>query len=409
MEKMTKIIIAIMVVIILIIIITIVLLNLNKTLIEKEQKEADNPETVAFIDIEELTNKNLFFQIQYNINEYYQYLQEKNEEAIKSISKENIVTLKNQNNYNFKAMSMYVLDKISNITVYVEGVTLKEGIEDIYYLIVNIDYSNNTFEIINSSKEEFENAKNSKILSKYKQDIIITKNQYNRIQEINITDFEILQYYFEDYKYKALYKTQEAFEIIDNEYRQKKFGNSFETYKQYINDNINRLKDANIVKHGITRNGQYCTYIAYDNYNNYYKIIETDINKYTIILDNYTIETNEFLGEYNKLSAKEKVHTNIDKIIKLINEKNYTELYQSLNNNFKNTYFKTQVEFESYVKNKFFDNNLVGAIEIEEEGEVYIVKVPYKESLSTAADVGKITINMKLGEGTKFEISFNMQ
>ena len=409
MEKMTKIIIAIMVVIILIIIITIVLLNLNNTLIEKEQKEADNPETVAFIDIEELTNKNLFFQIQYNINEYYQYLQEKNEEAIKSISKENIVTLKNQNNYNFKAMSMYVLDKISNITVYVEGVTLKEGIEDIYYLIVNIDYSNNTFEIINSSKEEFENAKNSKILSKYKQDIIITKNQYNRIQEINITDFEILQYYFEDYKYKALYKTQEAFEIIDNEYRQKKFGNSFETYKQYINDNINRLKDANIVKHGITRNGQYCTYIAYDNYNNYYKIIETDINKYTIILDNYTIETNEFLGEYNKLSAKEKVHTNIDKIIKLINEKNYTELYQSLNNNFKNTYFKTQVEFESYVKNKFFDNNLVGAIEIEEEGEVYIVKVPYKESLSTAADVGKITINMKLGEGTKFEISFNMQ
>ncbi len=409
MEKTTKIIVAIMIVVILIIIISVILLNLNKTIIDQEQKEEDNPETVAFTDIEEINNKNLFFEIEYNINQYYQYVQSGNSIAINAISRENIVTLKHQDCYNFKASSMYVLDKVSNITVYVEGITRKEGLEDLYYLVVNIDYLNNTFAVTNSSKEEFENAKNNITASKYKEDIVIEQNLYNRIQEKNMTDFEMLKYYFEDYKYKALYKQQEAFALIDSEYKQKKFGNSFEKYKEYISDNINRLRDANIVKHRINKNGQYGTYIAYDNYNNYYKIIETGINEYTIMLDNYTIEDNELIEQYNKLSAKEKVHTNIDKIIKLINEKNYSELYKYLNSSFKNTYFKTEQEFERYIQRKFFDNNIVGAIELEEEGDVYVVKIPYKESLSTSAEQDEITINMRIKEGTQFEISFNMQ
>lgn len=409
MEKTTKIIIAIMVIVILIIIISVVILNLNKTIVEKEQKEADNPETLAFTDIEKIDNKNLFFMLEYNINQYYQYIKNQNNEAINAISRENVVELKHQDSYNFKANSMYALDKISNLTIYVEGFTINQGLEDLYYLVVNIDYLNNTFSVTNSNKEEFESAKNNIISSKYKEDIVIKGNKYNIIQEKNMTDFEMLKYYFEDYKYKALYKQQEAFALIDSEYKQKKFGNSFEKYKEYISDNINRLRDANIVKHGITKNGQYGTYIAYDNYNNYYKIIETGINEYTIILDNYTIEDNELIEQYNKLSAKEKVHTNIDKIIKLINEKSYSELYKYLNSNFKNTYFKTEQDFEKYMKRKFFDNNIVGAIQLNEEGNVYVIKVPYKESLSSSAEQGEITINMKIKEGTQFEFSFNMQ
>lgn len=408
MEKTTKIIIAMLAVIILIIIIIIILLNLNKTNIENKQKEEDNPETSVFTDVEEITNKDLFFQIEKNIKTYFGYLEGNNISAIKAISSQNPVALINKSSSDFKAISIYALDKISYITAYVQGITRNEGTENTYYMIINIDYINATYEIINSSKEEFENAKNNIILSRYREDIVISNNQYNTYNQKAITDFEILQYYFEDYKYKAIYQPKEAFSLLDSKYRQGKFDDHIERYIKYINDNMDRLKDANIVRHSIIKNGQYGTYAIYDIYNNYYKIIETGINKYTIILDNYTVEDEEILKAYNNLSAKEKVHTNIDKIIKLINEKGYTQVYQYLNTNFRQTYFKTEQDFEKYIKGKFFDNNIVGAIQLKEEGEVYVVRVPYKESLSTAAEEREITINMRLGEGTNFEISFNV-
>lgn len=405
MDKTKKLIITMIVLVVSIVIIIVILLNINK---KEVVKENDNPTTEAFTDVEQIYNKTLFFTINNNINKYYQYLQQNNKEAVLAISSKNPVTLKNANNTNFISKEMYVLDKISNITVYVYGVARKEEIEDEYYLIINIDYTNNTFDIINSSKEEFENAKNNKINSEYKQDTSIKENTYNKFEGKNITDLEVLQYYFEDYKYKALYKVEEAFELIESKYREKRFNNDITKYKEYIQNNINRFKDANLLKYQISKNGQYVTYTAMDNYNNYYKITETAINKYNIILDNYTIENEELVNQYNKLSDQEKVSSNIDKVMKLINSKSYTELYGYLNEDFKNRYFKTQQDFEKYITSKFFDNNIVGGRSIENEGNIYIIKVPYKESLSTAAEEGEITFNMKLKEGTDFELSFNM-
>lgn len=405
MDKTKKLIITMIVLVVSIVIIIVILLNINK---KEVVKENDNPTTEAFTDVEQIYNKTLFFTINNNINKYYQYLQQNNKEAVLAISSKNQVTLKNANNTNFISKEMYVLDKISNITVYVYGVARKEEIEDEYYLIINIDYTNNTFDIINSSKEEFENAKNNKINSEYKKDISIKENTYNKFEGKNITDLEVLQYYFEDYKYKALYKVEEAFELIESKYKEKRFNNDITKYKEYIQNNINRFKDANLLKYQISKNGQYGTYTAMDNYNNYYKITETAINKYNIILDNYTIENEELVNQYNKLSDQEKVSSNIDKVMKLINSKSYTELYGYLNEDFKNRYFKTQQDFEKYITSKFFDNNIVGGRSIENEGNIYIIKVPYKESLSTAAEEGEITFNMKLKEGTDFELSFNM-
>lgn len=403
MEKSKKLIIIMMVVVILIIIIVTILLKISQ---KEIQDENDNPETSSFSNIEKVNNKTLFHKINYNINNYYNYIKQQNTEGIKSIS-QNGATIKDENS-KFYSQEMYVLDKISNITVYVYGVTRQKEKENSYYLIMNIDYLNNTFLIQASTKEEFDNAKNNKIDSKYRENININKNQYNAIQEKNITDFEILDYYFEDYKYKALYKQEEAFKLIENQYKQEKFKNDINKYKEYINNNISRFKDANIVRHGTTKNGEYLTFIAYDNYNNYYKITENGINEYTVILDNYTQQTDEILEQYNNLPQKQKVTSNVDKIIKWINEKNYEELYNHINDNFKNQHFKTQEEFEKYIKTKFFDNNIVGAVKIQTEGDIYIVTVPYKESLSTAAEEGEVTLYIKLGEKMNFEVSFNM-
>lgn len=403
MNNSKKILITIMVLVICIILILIALLMLNK----QKGVEEDNPTTIAFEDIEKIDNKPLFFQIQNNVENYMRYLKGKNTEAINAISPKGVMVLDNTKNYTtFLANKMYAIDKISNITVYVNELARGENIEDNYYLIINLDYQNNTFEIIPSSKEEFESAKNNQIKENHKKDISIAKNNYNSINQTNLTDFEILKKYFDDYKFKAINKSELAFELIDLEYKMAKFNNNIEEYKRYIQNNVNSLKDANIVKHGITKNGQYGEYIFYDNYNNYYKIKETGIYEYTIILDNYTLQSNELINQYNKLSNQEKVLSNIDKVMKLINTKDYNKVYSYLNQNFKKQYFPSIDVFTQYMKQNFFDNNIVGNITIKQEGDIYIVSVPYKESLSTAAQKRTKTFMIRLKEGTNFELSF---
>lgn len=404
MKKLTKLIISMFIVTIIIIITIIALLVINRKQVDLKNS---NPDTLAFTNIEKLNSKDLFFIINNNINTYYQYIQKQEKEKIDTIAKEGSI-MKATSIGVFYSEEMYVLDKINNITVYVKGVIRDKSIENIYYLILNMDYLNNTFSIESLKKEEFENAKNNKIDERYVQDIRIQEKVYNKINEKTFTDFEILKYYFEDYKYKVLYKQEDAFNLIDARYKEEKFGNDIENYKEYIKNNKDNIQNANIVRHGITKNGQFVEYICIDNYNNYYKFNETGINKYTIILDNYTLQTDELISNYNKLTDKEKVSSNIDKIMKLINEKSYKNVYNYLNEDFRNNYFKTQGAFEEYIKTKFFDNNILGVLQIKQEGNIYIVTVPYKESLSSAAEEGTIIFYVKLGEGTNFELSFNI-
>lgn len=230
----------------------------------------------------------------------------------------------------------------------------------------------------------------------------------NEVVESNITDFEMLKLYFEDYKYKAINNPEEAFTLLNMEYREKKFNNDVNLYKEYIQKNMDRFQDANIVKHGITSFGNLKKYVFIDNYNNYYELEEIGNYEYTIILDNYTIETAELKEKYSKLSNEEKAISNIDKIMKLINTKEYNAVYQYLNQSFKNTNFPTIEAFTIYMQKTFFEDNVVGNIKIRNEENIYILEVPYKEGLSTAAEERIKTFIMRLGTGTNFELSFEV-
>ncbi len=94
--------------------------------------------------------------------------------------------------------------------------------------------------------------------------------------------------------------------------------------------------------------------------------------------------------------------------MKLINVKDYQTVYNYLNEDFKNTNFPSIEKFTAYMQNTFFDNNIVGNISMKEEGGNYILEVPYKESLSSAAEERSKSFVMRLGSGMNFEISFNV-
>lgn len=406
MKNHKKILIGMIILVVCIIGIVIALLILhNQTVIQQE-----NPETVAFEDIEKLENKTLFFQIEEMVETYMNALSENNQDRIRALSPSKTISFDTNKHYTtFLSQEMYVIDKITNITVYVHEIAReKTANEDDYYLIVNLDYTNDTYEVIHSSYEEFANAKNNKIQETYKKDIIVNKNEQNTIIQGMLTDFQILKKYFEDYKFKAIYRTEEAFLLLNEQYKKEKFDNNIENYQTYIKNTINVLQDANIINHHIEKQGQYGTYTFIDNNNYYYQIEETGIYQYTIVLDNYTLESDELKQQYNRLSNEEKAISNMDKVMKLINVKDYQKIYQYLNEDFRNTKFSSLESFITYMKATFFEDNVVGNIGVKSEGDVYLLRVPYKESLSSSAEKKEKTFIMKLKEGMNFEISFEV-
>jgi hypothetical protein len=402
-KKMTIIFILIFIVIIIIIALSILLLQLNK---EKKENEEELIEQILYENIEKVTNKSTFYRTSSCINKYIDYIKLQDEQAYKSINEQ--VEIKKEYNTNayFYCQEMYSIDKSTNITVFVKGYIRDEQLEEMYY-IVNLDYNNDTFNIIESTKEEFDSSIEGQVDQTYKEDIYVKQNEYNQIPD-SITDFEILQSYFEDFKWKAMYNYPKAFELLDEEYKKAKFNNDLQEFKTYLQNNIATIQDANIIKHSITQEGSTIKYVIGDNFGNTYTIIETESNTYTISLDTYTVEDDELKQQYNSLSNEEKAASNIDKIMKLINQKEYSTVYSYLNTEFKNTNFPTLESFTSYVKQNFFDNNIIGSISVGSEGSIYMVSVPFKESLSSAADEKTKTFIVQLNEGTDFEISFEI-
>lgn len=270
MNKKSFILILMMIIIIIIIVLIVTLLYLNSDKVQI-QKDKQNLITLLTSKIYKIENKDQFFNIDSHIKKYINYNKQNNIQAINSISGKDVINIDN-----FRSEEMYILNRISNYTVYVKGVVRNKAIQTDTYLIVNLDDVNNTFSIENSSKEEYENAKNNIVNQKYKDDILIQTNSYNdMILEEIANDLSIIKIYFDDYKFKAINKPEEAFNLLNADYRKQKFDNNVNAYKQYIKDNIDVLQDANIVKHGVTtlENGNK-QYIIIDNFDNYYKFIE---------------------------------------------------------------------------------------------------------------------------------------
>jgi hypothetical protein len=382
----------------------VILLNING------DNHNHDAEDLIYGDVEEVTNATTFYNVENCINEYFQKIYLGDIQAIKEISQQNIIPIQSYNSRPiFHTIQMYSIDRVYNITVFVYGNLRIENIQTQIYLIVNLDYDNKAFQIKMSSEEEYENAKENRVLQKYKEDIIIEKKQHNILIENKLTNIDILNRYYEDYKFNMFNDKEEAFRLLDNDYREKKFDNNIENYKKYVENIKDKVVDTNIVKYGVSQKDMITEYVGIDNNGNYYKFIENGLNKYTIILDNYTIQNKEEEENYNKLSAKEKISYNISKIFKLINERDYLTLYSYFNEEYKRSVFKDEQQFINYMENTFFENNIIGAVDIQMQSDTYaIVDVPYKENLSTVAREKKIRIIIKVKDSMKFEMSFAM-
>lgn len=243
------------------------------------------------------------------------------------------------------------------------------------------------------------------------------KNECNQLEIKATTQERIIKEYLEHYKNDALNFTDDAYESLDKEYREEKFG-SIEEYKQYISGNKFELEDIELSKYQEKEYDNYTEYICIDQYDNYYIFHVTNPGNYTLFLDTYTIDLPEFTEKYNKASKQEKVALNINKVITALNAKDYKYIYNKLADSFKNNYFENEEALKEYLVNNLFDKNIVEFEKFSKEGMLYTYKIKVTKIISDEekeryygknAPMAYMNIVMQLNEGTDFIMSFSME
>lgn len=246
---------------------------------------------------------------------------------------------------------------------------------------------------------------------------ITGKNEYNEFEFATVTEEELMIKYLEDYKKKALDYPEEAYNLLDILYRNKKFG-SIGNYKKYIEENKFIMENLQLTKYLINSYDGYEEYICVDQYNNYYIFRATAVMKYTLILDTYTVDLPEFTEKYNKASEQEKVALNTNKVITALNTKDYKYIYSKLADSFKNNYFENEEALKEYLVNNLFENNDVEFEKFAKEGTLYTYRIKVTKIISEEEEeryYGKnapmkyINVVMQLNEGTDFVMSFSIE
>ena len=164
----------------------------------------------------------------------------------------------------------------------------------------------------------------------------VSRNKYNEFNKIVLEKEKIAKKYFDDYIYNAVSNSEEAYKLLNEEYRTKRFPNINE-YKEYIKQNIEQLEtlDAKGIKsfeefndedkykeyigklqlkgieqYNITNKDKYKQIECVDVYGNYYLFNVKAAMDYTVILDAYTIDLPDVLEKYNSSSNENKVAMN---------------------------------------------------------------------------------------------------
>lgn len=309
-----------------------------------------------------------------------------------------------QNNdiYNLNIKEIFETDIVENISIVLVNAELNN--KDLK-MIIKLDKLNNTYSIfLKDYMEKFNYNQNMN-----KKDINISTepikaNSYNSKIKINATETYILSQYFSEYRTKMINDTKKAYELLNKEYREQKYG-SYEKFEEYIKNSQENILYASIDKYQVTEHEGIKEYICVDTNGKYYIFMENDITNYEVVLDTYTIDLPDFLEKYNNYSDDKKCGMNIQKIFDAVNDGDYNYVYNKLDDTFKQNNFRNEESFKRYAE-KYLKNNQLKYDKCEKSGDLYIYDVTIIENNNNTIQK---TFIMKLLEGTDFVFSFNVE
>lgn len=431
MEKSNKkILISIIMAIIIIIVIIGILLILNK----KNEKESKIDNELSTVQPKEETQKTeeineiTYYNIGAQIKKFYAYIDKSNyinrdgsstaedEDTKRSIynllSKEYIekekITVENiyehipeiNETTIFVATDIQKKERGSIKRFMVEGlqITLNDANKDTQVkILINIDEYNNTFSIEPIKENANENIEITEI----------PKNENNTYEMVALSEQELIKEKFYNFKLLILRKNKDLYNMFDEEYRNRKFGD-YEGYTKYVENNYERLSTMYLTKYKVDNLDDYTQYVCIDNYGRYCIFRNKTSTDMDILLDTYTVDLPEFIEKYNKAGEQEKVGMNIEKFINAINEQDYKYGYGLLDDVFKRNNMSTQQDFENYVKNNMYENNVLEHNEVNKQGNTFVYELSIKDKNNENAEAKRLTVIMQLEEGTDFVMSFSM-
>ena len=442
MEKSKRILIVLILLLIMIAIIVTMLIKTNKkqeesrnnqtsNAVEQDEEFAKVKDYKTYFTVKEIVENYITYMKQINGDEYVdassfnmtssqiaKTMQENGLEALKGILDENYLKdetdsflIKMQNEYkqdgtyskqviyklNIDDMYQYNLD--SNFSLVLVEAKLNNTELN---LLVKLDNANNTYSIFLNdyiTKNNYEKHMSVKNITIGKTKI--QKNDYNSDISVDGTEKDVVVQYFSDYRMKMLNDTKIAYQKLDSEYAEKKFG-QYSNFESYVNNNKNKIEVASIDKYQVLENKNGREYVCVDENGKYYIFMEEEVGKYSVVLDTYTIDLPEFIEKYNSANEKTKVGLNIQKVFDAINNEDYEYVYNKLDNTFKQKNFKTVQEFANYAVQNFAGKQLKYG-ECQQQGSMYIFDITM---ISGTNQINKRVI-MQLKDGTDFVMSFN--
>lgn len=421
--KNKKILFSIIALIILVIIILIIILIarnnfLNDHYIDNEGNVIDVEEPLgdldedAIIEKERLANDTYFFSIEQYINQYLEAINLKSNAEVLNYLNEDYISEKNltmdnvlsniEESYKFIATEIYETRNKTLYSYIVKGVK-DDGIynEEKYY-IFDLDLLNYTFSITPLYEYNYTDINQIQPKTELKE---IKSNNHNSFSYSRFTTESIFTRYARVYINLLKNNLPKAYEMLDEEYKKIRFSNDYNNFVNYITQmNNNNKIDTEITE--ITKHNSNNEYLIKTQNDNRY-IIKSEIPMdFTVQLDEYTIITDSFEQAYKSASDIKKVSTNVDKIMKMINNYDYENLYNLLNETYKQTNFNNKNNFINYIQQHFYNSNIYEIQEIITEDEKFTVEVKvYKES-SIDSEYNFNNIIIILEKDTNFKFYF---
>lgn len=418
----------------------VVLLKSDDTLSYLTEKKSETNENTPIenASIEKVKNREDYYTIKYILDTYFEYSNDidataedlalanlsNQEENMGSIAKTGIERLKyimdedylaenpsneqikknalNNNMRTFRIDTLYQQEKTLRKAIYFAKITIDNQKET--SLIIKVDAISDCFSIL---PEEY--LKSHRYTERSLGEIEVNDiepNHYNHYDYIPVTDKMMAQTYLEDYGNMVLQDKEKSYDIIEEAYKQEKFP-TFESYQTYLATNQKDYEELELQEYYTTPNGELITYTCKDQYGNMYVFKETAILEYVVELDDYTLENEAFEERYQEANNRDKGILNIDKFFKMINMQDYQAAYQRLDETFKQNNFKTQAEFETYMKNKVFRYNKVNYKTYNDQiSGIHSYNIIISDATGKDQNQIEFSIVMKLLEGTNFIMSF---
>ncbi len=271
------------------------------------------------------------------------------------------------------------------------------------YFIINVDKTNNAFNIIPVDREKYEDVNDIPLGEK---DESIEQNKNNVFSYRIMQENEIAQKYFTYYKKLMQEDPETAYNLLDEEYKNKRFG-SLEEFKTYVEKNKEEIKGYLAKEYEAKEITEGTEYICKDQYQHYYTYDVTAVMQFTVKLDNYTVESEEIKQKYEGANEKRKVQMNADKWILMLNNKDYKAAYEVLDESFREQYFGTVEKFEEYMRGRFPEYYGLTFSDFSEEAGVYVQKILLTDIRAKQDFVLPETIIMKLTDDG-FKMSFRI-